>query len=363
MKKWQEHKQKLDVKKLKELKAKGKVAAEHAAKKEKVYKSPKAKAERAHKKKLEKHSKEIRAKVKVKYEKEIKSWSREQGGVNANGDSGLIQVKQKAKKQINAEREMADISKKYTNEKRAKHAMNSHSNSPACKRLSGLEYKTCSVITQEAYMQCEKILKKASEQYRVHEQARRMLKDMGHKARGMKTMMHHHFKKAGGKKAGGKKAGGKKAGGKKAGGTKGEKKGEKKKVKKVVKKLKKVMKSMVGQVVQSKKVKADAKKVKHLKKQASKDLRRATTLSNAGDYADATAYAKAAVRTSDEVVSASDTEATDAVGEVKKKTLEASESSLYQQQVKFYNDNLTPQSLYEMQSEDYLQDLVAIDRV
>merc|ERR1711959_252458 len=62
------------------------------------------------------------------------------------------------------------------------------------------------------------------------------------------------------------------------------------KVKKVVHKLKKVLKTMVGQVVQSKKLKQDAKEVKKLKKRANKDLRRAADLEKVKDFADATAY-------------------------------------------------------------------------
>merc|ERR1711959_412216 len=92
------------VNKKKELKKKGFIAAEKAKKKEKVYKSPKAKAERKKKEKLVKHNNELKAKVAEGYNKQTRKWAKQYGGTGQ-----LIQESQKAKRMLNAEKQLGKI--------------------------------------------------------------------------------------------------------------------------------------------------------------------------------------------------------------------------------------------------------------
>merc|ERR1712093_874382 len=103
---------------MKELKKKGFIAAAKAKKKAKVHKSPKAKAERKKKEKLVKHNNELKAKVAEGYNKQTRKWAKQYGGT---GEGQLIQDSQKAKRMLNAEKQLGAIDKRYASEKHAKH--------------------------------------------------------------------------------------------------------------------------------------------------------------------------------------------------------------------------------------------------
>merc|ERR1712080_482422 len=162
--------EKVNKKKMKELKKKGIIAAEKARKKEKVYKSPKAKAERKKKEKLVKHNNELKAKVAEGYNKQTQKWGQQYGGVNAQGDGQLSQESQKEKKEhmLNAEKQLGKINKRYASEKHAKQRLFKKSHSKSCEAMDAKTYTTCHTITEKAGFECKNLLSKANSAFKQY---------------------------------------------------------------------------------------------------------------------------------------------------------------------------------------------------
>merc|ERR1712093_942186 len=288
MEKWNKIHAKMRRKKLKELAKKGVIQAEKTAKKEKVYKSPKAVHER---------------KIKKKYEKEIKGWAHNYGGASTEG---LVQdvavITSGAKRFVNEEKIEKAITKKYQKEKHAKAALAKLQGSPKCKKLDDHSFNKCRTITKKAYVRCYDILKRAGHQYTQHKLAKKMLKSINRKHNEQAISKHHRdVKRAKGKKG---KAKGKKHG-KKHGKFKKHLKKLHGKAKKIAKALKKGVKHLVKKVAESKTVLKDEHQVKKYSMKASEALKRAGALEKRKDFADATAYAKLAVHLSAKRVKAS----------------------------------------------------------